>query len=166
MSSIGAIGSDPSVQPWGVQAKPKQEQKQQDLDAALKEVGVDPSKVPDIRSQIDAAVQAALKSSSGTPGQDRQAVAAAVDGVLKQNGIDPMKFRTEMKSLEKNEHGHKGHRHHRGAGKTDPNAGLSQQPTPKPAELVLPTTDQDSTGPTPVAGIVAPDTGGIIDANA
>jgi hypothetical protein len=165
MSSIGAIGSDPSVQPWGVQAKPRHEQKQQDLDAALRAVGVDPSKVPNLRSQIDAAVQAALKSGSGTPGQDRQAVAAAVDSVLKQNGIDPQKFRTEMKSLEKSEHSHKGHRHHR-AGKADPNAGLSQQPTPKPAELVAPGIAPDSAPPSPAAGIVAPDTGGIIDANA
>jgi hypothetical protein len=62
--------------------------------AAAKAVGVNPGKVSDLQSQVQAAIKDASKN--GPPSQ--QAVRDAVNGVLKQNGIDPAKFEAALQS--------------------------------------------------------------------
>ena len=86
-----------------------------DFEAAAKAAGVDSSKVPDLLSQIQDAIKSATTGADGT--DPRAAVRTAVDGVLKQNGVDPAKFQSALKA----QHTGKGHRHHgvKGAGKAD-----------------------------------------------
>ena len=65
--------------------------------SAAEAAGTDPSKIADLRKQVDAAAQQARQSeSSGT--DRRRAVQAAVDNVLKQNGVDLQKFHDAMRS--------------------------------------------------------------------
>ena len=82
---------------------------------ALKAVGItDPAKVQDLQSQIQAAIKDASKN--GKP--SRQAIKDAVNGVLKQNGIDPTKFEAALQSQSAKARGAGGHHHHKGGDKT------------------------------------------------
>jgi hypothetical protein len=88
-------------------------QRQSDFASALQSAGVDPSKVGDIQSQIDAAVQSVRQDgSTSTSGTDqRAAIKQAVDGVLQQNGVDVTKFDAALKAQ------HAGHAHRGGGAK-------------------------------------------------
>ena len=63
----------------------------QAFEGAAKDLGLDASKADDLRQQIDAAVKGA-----GT--RDKDAVRAAIDTVLSNNGIDAAKFHEAMKA--------------------------------------------------------------------
>jgi hypothetical protein len=134
--------------------------RQQAIQDALTSAGVDPSNISDVAAQIKAAVQKATQSTSGTPDQNRQAVTAAIDGVLKQNGIDPTKFQSAMQSERA---AHRGHHGHRGGnpgavGTTSNGTGI-----PSAANSL---TDADGDGDGSTASTSMPLPGGTIDANA
>lgn len=99
------------------------------VEDAAKAVGVDPAKIPDLVKQIQDAVEQA-RSSVGSSGDPRSAIRDAVDGVLKQNGIDPAKFRS---ALEKSGRAHGHHHRHARAGQAGSAGALP---------------DGDETGPT------------------
>ena len=77
---------------------------------AAQAAGLDPSKVDDVKSQIQAAVQQAIQGSSG--GDRRAAVENAVDGVLKDNGVDPTAFKKQLQAAGRKHRAHHGHRPH------------------------------------------------------
>jgi hypothetical protein len=135
--------------------------RQRAIQDALTSAGVDPSNISDVAAQIKAAVQKAMQSSSGTPDQNRQAVTAAIDGVLKQNGIDPTKFQSAMQSERA---AHRGHHGHRGGkpGAVGTTANGTSIISAAPNAL----TDADGDGDGSAASMSMPLPGGTIDANA
>jgi len=64
---------------------------------AAQDAGLDPSKTDDLQKQIDAAIENARKNNTGS-GDSRQSIQDAVDGVLKQNGVDVSKFHDALKA--------------------------------------------------------------------
>jgi hypothetical protein len=112
-------GSSPvgAVQGQGGNAKTGLARFQARFEAAAKSIGVDPAKLPDIEKQIQAAVEKAQQSASGTSGSSdpRSAIRDAVNGVLKSNGIDPAQLDAAVKAQGAQEAKAGGvHRHHGG----------------------------------------------------
>jgi hypothetical protein len=90
-------------------------QRQSEFASALQSAGVDSSKVGDIQSQIDAAIQS-VRQNGGSSGTDqRTAIKDAVDGVLQKNGVDVSKFDAALKA----QHAGHAHRGHKGGGGGD-----------------------------------------------
>lgn len=86
---------------------------QKNVNAALTSIGVDSSKIGDIDTQIQTALQALpAPTSGGKPGDQRDSVRAAIDGVLQKNGVDVQQFRQALRA----QHG----KHHRQAGGNEP----------------------------------------------
>ena len=118
MSAISNAGSSPPMQlidqlrqrnGQDFQARMKQR-----FESAAKAAGVDPSKLPDLERQIQDAIAKARDGGQG----DRQAVQAAVDGVLKNSGIDAAKFRSAMRA---------GGHHHRHGSAPGPDGAIADE---------------------------------------
>lgn len=62
---------------------------------ALEAAGVDPSKVADVQKQIRQAVEGVSKTGQRPDGD---ALKAAIDGVLKDNGVDVEKFKAALEA--------------------------------------------------------------------
>jgi hypothetical protein len=98
MSAISSYASATSAQhtqrkhrhggPEGAQGKA-------DFAAAAKALGVDETKVDDIQKQVESAITSARQGGANKT-ESRQAVQAAIEGVLKDNGIDPAKFKEQI----------------------------------------------------------------------
>lgn len=124
MSAISNVGSGPQFSllqqlrqrngPGPSDRAEFQARRRADFGSALQAAGVDTSKVDDIMKQVDAAVQEARGSSAGGK-PDRSAIRAAVDNVLKNNGVDVAKFHDAEKAQHA-QHAH-GARAAKGAGK-------------------------------------------------
>ncbi len=83
---------------------------QKHINAALTSIGVDSSKIGDIDSQIQTALQALpAPTAGGKPGDQRDSVRAAIDGVLQKNGVDVQQFRKALQAQHNGGH----HRHAR-----------------------------------------------------
>jgi len=82
------------------------------MKAALKTAGVDDSKVSGLMDEVQKAIDK-VKSAGGT-GNQRDAIKQAVDGVLKDNGVDIQKFQAAMKAQH-----HHGHHRVKGSGQND-----------------------------------------------
>ena len=121
MSSISSIDSFQSINAllqnqnkngvgaFGQGASPRSA----DFAAALQSLGVDPSKSSDIQSQIQQAVSQVQSTDSNLSGADRQnAFRTAIENVLKNNGVDPTKFRSALQA----QHAKHAHGHHRKGG--------------------------------------------------
>ena len=93
--------------------------KDQAFTNALSALGVDPSKASTIQSQIQQAIKdASSNSTSDSPTDRRTAVQQAIDGVLKNNGIDPAQFKSQLQAqFQKTGAGR--HHHHHGGSSTD-----------------------------------------------
>ena len=94
--------------------------------SALQSLGIDTTKAADIQKQIDAAVKAAQQNgASATSGSDpRAAIKDAIDGALKQNGIDPLKFEAAIRSQ------HKSHQQVANPGATAPDSDGDNDQSP------------------------------------
>ncbi len=89
-SSLASIGNRP---PQG----PSPEQRQEDLAAALKSVGVDDTTATDVLSQVQVAVDN-LNSTSASGAANERSIRNAVAEVLEANGIDAQKIDAAIKS--------------------------------------------------------------------
>ncbi|MGC4004332.1 MAG: hypothetical protein QM811_14920 [Pirellulales bacterium] len=88
--SIGAVGAGGSCSAYDPLAKTRSQRQAEDgFSDALKSAGVDDSQVDDLLSQIQDAVSTAKESSDGS---DPASIRAAVQGVLRSNGVDVAKF--------------------------------------------------------------------------
>jgi hypothetical protein len=74
------------------------------LDTAAQKAGLDSSQVSQLHTDIQNAVQQAMKNASGD-GSNRTAVRSAVDSVLQKYGIDPSSVRPQQ-GAGKAHHGH------------------------------------------------------------
>jgi anti-sigma regulatory factor (Ser/Thr protein kinase) len=63
--------------------------------SVLGQMGLDSSKISDLMTKIDSAVQTAMQNSSNST-DPRSAVASAINTVLENNGLDTTKFQTLM----------------------------------------------------------------------
>ena len=137
MSSVGSTGSDVTSATAQLRAYASdtnaQAKRKAAMDAALTAAGADPSKLPDLEKQIQAAVQSSRKNSDGTS-DPKTAVGDAVNSVLKQNGLDPAKFDAQMASQRAGHH----HRRHGAGGASSTGAST---PT---AQLLQPAADPDA----------------------
>lgn len=64
------------------------------LESAAEQVGLDPTEIADLRTQIEDAISGARES-----GEGREAVKAAVDSVLEDNGIDVSAFKAQLEAV-------------------------------------------------------------------
>ena len=99
--SSGLSGASPSISMLDLQKKMQerpfdQAQFMAQFEAAAKSAGVDSSKLGDLERQVQEAVQNTLKA--GGSGDKRAAIRDAVDSVLKNNGIDPGRFRSALET--------------------------------------------------------------------
>src|SRR5262245_36103503 len=133
MSSVSAVNATQASlieQLKAQQAKPGQQGWNPQMDSVLQSMGVDPSKIPTIEKQMHDAAESARKGG----GQDHAAVKQAIEGVLKNNGIDPAQFEAAMKAGK----GRKHHGHHKLAAPT--------QPPSTPAASAMPSAQVDVEG--------------------
>jgi hypothetical protein len=133
MSSVGTIGAlDPSLLMQQLQGAKTSAQKAPptvggaaaapDADDGIKnafataaeKAGLDTSKLPALRSQMDAAMKQVREKDANDPTQMRADMQAAADNVLKQNGVDPAAFKADMQAITKQMGGVKGHGRHHG----------------------------------------------------
>lgn len=114
MSSVSSItNSSPLTYLQQLQQRQAQGEGAQDqaVTSALQALGIDSSKASTIEGQIQQAVKN-VPSESGNPSDRRTAVQQAIDGVLKNNGIDPAQFKSQLQaSFQKLGLGRR-HRHH------------------------------------------------------
>lgn len=100
MSSLSSVGSGVISQAMAGPTRRHHHHDEQGFEqafnAAAKSMGVEPSKVDDLRKQVEQAVKEVKDGSKGRG--TRQAVGDAIDRVLKDNGIDPSKFHEAMKT--------------------------------------------------------------------
>ncbi len=68
------------------------------FESAAQQAGIDTEKLSGLSDQIGEAISGALEGFDGT-GDPREAVETAVNGVLKDNGIDPEKLKEQLKSV-------------------------------------------------------------------
>lgn len=111
MSAIGDISSSlmagssslqqMSGMPRGRPPEPTAEMKakfEAKFETAAQEAGLDPEIFKDLRAQIDEAVKSARENAS--EGTDvKSVIDEAVNGVLKENGIDPAEFKSQMNAI-------------------------------------------------------------------
>jgi hypothetical protein len=104
LSSVTSSASYPLLQqlqqrnaPGSFNRADFQAQRTAEFGSALQAAGVDSSKIDDIQKQIQDAVQGARQN--GAAGTDnRAATKAAVEDVLKNNGVDVAKFEQSLKA--------------------------------------------------------------------
>ena len=121
MSSVGSITSAPDqliAQSVQGRNRPTMQGGRQAfesrLDAAAQKAGLDASQVSQLHTDIQSAIQDALKNSS-SDGNNRPAIRSAVDSVLQKYGIDPSSVGPQQGA-----HGaHGAHHHHHKAGGQD-----------------------------------------------
>jgi len=124
VSSVNATQASLVEQLKAQQAKPGQQGWNAQMDSVLQSMGVDSAKVPTIEKQMRDAAQSARQGG----GQDHAVVKQAIEGVLKNNGIDPAKFEAAMKSQAGK--GRKHHGHHQGVAPTQPPSTPAVNATP------------------------------------
>jgi hypothetical protein len=122
VSGVSAAQASSIEQLKAQQAKPGQQGRNVQMDSVLQSLGVDSAKIPAIEKQMHDASESARKGG----GQDHAAVRQAIEGVLKNNGIDPAKFDAAIKSHRRGKH----HGHHRGAAPTQPPSTPAVSATP------------------------------------
>lgn len=77
-----------------------QQQFQAKFQSAAKELGIDTSKFADIQGKIRDSVQSTLDNNQGLSGDQLQSkIEDGVNGVLKDNGIDPDQFKSQLKQI-------------------------------------------------------------------
>ena len=86
--------------PQGASFQPPQEMQQQ-FQSAAKELGIDSSKFAKLDGQIRDTVQQTVKDNQGASSEDLQKIVGEkVDGVLKDNGVDPAEFKKNMEKMQ------------------------------------------------------------------
>ena len=68
------------------------------FESAAQELGIDTDAFKDLREKIDEAVNN-VRMNGATQGNTKSAIDDAVNGVLKENGIDPAEFKSQMASI-------------------------------------------------------------------
>lgn len=98
MYRIMQMMRQPGAQGGGM-PQPTAEMKAQ-MQQKMSSAGIDVQKLDGLKEQIGDAAKTALKDSEGLSDDDKKAkVQAAVDGVLKDNGIDPEQLKASFESL-------------------------------------------------------------------
>lgn len=70
------------------------------MQAKMSAAGIDIQKLDGLKAQVGNAAKTALEESDGLSDDEKKAnVQAAVDGVLKDNGIDPEQLKNQFKSM-------------------------------------------------------------------
>jgi hypothetical protein len=149
MSKLGGISSDTQSllrQQLRANAPHGAEKRKARLENALVAAGADPANLADLEQQIQAAIEAAQQSSTGTA-DPRSTVRSAIEQVLQDNGIDPAAFQQALKP-----------RHHGGHKPLPVEDPIVAEPQPPVEETPAPT---DTAGSGTATGDATADTNGV-----